>query len=190
MPYLNLNQLKKKNFKKIGKNVKVSSNASIYDCGKIEIGDNSRIDDFCLISGKVSIGKNCHIAAFCNLAGGEKGIFINDFAGVAYNCQIFTQSDDYSGNTLTNPTIIDEFKDELKAKIIIKKHVIVGTKSVILPGVILETGCAIYTCSLVTKSTEPWSIYCGIPAKKIKNRSKNLLKLEMQYLNSLKKNIG
>ena len=68
---------------------------------------------------------------------------------------------------MTNPTIIDEFKDELKAKIIIKKHVIVGTKSVILPGVILEIGCAIYTCSLVTKSTEPWSIYYGIPAKKI-----------------------
>lgn len=83
MSYLNLNQLKKKKFKKIGKNVKISSKASFYDCGEIEIGDNSRIDDYCLVSGRVFIGKNCHIAAFCNLAGGEKGIFIDDFAGVA-----------------------------------------------------------------------------------------------------------
>lgn len=187
MSYLNLNQLKKKKFKKIGKNVKISSKASFYDCGEIEIGDNSRIDDYCLVSGRVFIGKNCHIAAFCNLAGGEKGIFIDDFAGVAYDCQIFTQSDDYSGYTLTNPTIPDKFKNEVKKKITIKKHSIIGTKSIILPGVILETGTAIYSYSLVTKSTEPWSIYFGIPAKKIKSRSRNLLKFEIQFLNSIKK---
>ena len=35
--------------------------------------------------------------------------------------------------------------------------------------------------SLVNKSTEPWGIYVGIPAKRIKDRSKDLLKFETLF---------
>ena len=64
---------------------------------------------------KVKIGRNVHIAIFCNVAGGEKGIHLDDFSGLAYGCHVITQSDDYSGKTLTNPTVPDEFKREQKA---------------------------------------------------------------------------
>ncbi len=36
--------------------------------------------------------------------------------------------------------------------------------------------------SLVIKSTQPWSVYCGIPAKRLKARKKGLLQLEEAYL--------
>jgi acetyltransferase-like isoleucine patch superfamily enzyme len=36
--------------------------------------------------------------------------------------------------------------------------------------------------SLITKSTEPFSIYLGVPAKKIKQRKKNFLKFEKLIL--------
>ncbi len=182
MSYYSQKELKSMNFKYLGKNVKISTKASIYDCKKFEIGNNSRIDDFCVISGKISIGHNVHVAPFCLLAGGKEGIILEDFSGLAYHVQVFTQSDDYSGNTLTNPTIPEEFKKEFKQKIIIDRHVIVGAGSLIMPGVVLAEGTAIGALSVVRKDTEAWNIYLGNPAKKIKKRKKDLLELEKEYL--------
>ncbi len=183
MAYYTNNELKKLNFKSLGNNLKISTKASIYDYDKIEIGDNSRIDDFCVISGKLTIGRNVHITPQCLIAGGDKGIVFEDFTTIAYHSQIFTQSDDYSGITMTNSTIPKEFKNEFKKEVIIKKNSIIGAGSIIMPGVILAEGTSIGAMSLVLFNTLPWSIYVGIPAKKIKTRSKNLLELEHQYLN-------
>jgi len=182
MAFLSENEITSLGFLKLGKNIKISDKASIYNHDQISIGDNSRIDDFCVLSGKISIGRNVHIAVFCNIAGGENGIFLDDFSGLAYGCHIFSQSDDYSGRTLTNPTIPDCFKKETKAAIQIGRHCIVGTSSIVLPSVTLAEGTSVGAMSMVTKSTEPWSIYFGIPAKKIKNRRRDLLELEKQYL--------
>jgi acetyltransferase-like isoleucine patch superfamily enzyme len=182
MAFYTRDQLEQFGFKSLGQNVLISDKASIYNFNEIEIGNNSRIDDFCVVSGKVSLGRNVHIAVFCNVAGGEKGVVMEDFSGLAYGCHVFSQSDDYSGKTLTNPTIPDRFKSEKKAAIYIGRHSIVGTSSIILPGVTLAEGTSIGAMTMVTKSTEPWSIYFGIPAKKIKNREKNILELEKKYL--------
>ena len=167
MAFLSTEQLIKIPFKSLGRNVKISNKASIYNPEKIEIGDNSRIDDFCVISGKVSIGRYVHIAVFCNVSGGSEGIIMNDFSGLAYGCHIFTQSDDYSGQTLTNPTVPSKYKSVIKKSINIGKHCIVGTGSLIFPRVNLAEGTAIGASSVVRKSTEEWSIYLGNPAKKI-----------------------
>jgi len=182
MAFIARDRLEGLGFKSLGENVRISELASIYNHSEIEIGDNSRIDDFCVISGKVTIGRNVHIAVFCNVAGGEKGIVLEDFSGLAYGCQVFSQSDDYSGRTLANPTVPDEFKNETKAAIRICRHSIVGTSSIIFPGVTLAEGTSVGAMTMVTKSTEPWSIYFGIPARKIKDRRRDLLKFEKQYI--------
>lgn len=169
-------------FKRLGDNVKISDKASIYNPELMEIGDHSRIDDFCVISGKVTLGRNVHIAVFCNIGGGDLGVTLDDFSGLAYGCHVFSQSDDYSGRTLTNPTVPDKYKHETKASVLIKRHSIVGTCSVIMPGITLEEGTSIGAMSLVTKSTEPWSVYFGIPAKRLKSRKQALLELEQDYL--------
>jgi len=59
--YLSEKKLAEMGFKHIGSNVKISDKACLYEAEKMEIGDNSRIDDFCVISGKVVLGKYCHI---------------------------------------------------------------------------------------------------------------------------------
>ena len=133
MPYLSEIQLQQLNFKSLGKNVKISPKASIYESERMEIGDNVRIDDFCVISGKVKLGRNVHIAIFCNIGGGELGVELQDFAGLAYGCHVFSQNDDYSGNTLTNPTVPVKYKIESKKAVLIKKHVIIGTNSIVFP---------------------------------------------------------
>jgi len=169
-------------FKYLGNNVKISDRASFYETEKISIGDNSRIDDFCVVSGSITIGNNVHIAVFCNLAGGEKGIVMEDFSGLAYNVNVFTQSDDYTGRSMTNPTVPSKYKNEAKSRILIGRHVIVGAGSIIFPGVTLGEGCAIGAMSLVMKDTLAWKIYHGIPAKIAKDREKRLLEFEKEFL--------
>lgn len=182
MAYYTENQLLSMGFKRLGKNVKISDKASIYNTEEIEIGDNSRIDDFCVISGKVTIGRNVHIAPFCLVSGGEKGISMDDFSGLAYKVQVFTQSDDYSGKTLTNPTIPNKYKLEVKKAVHLGRHVIIGAGAIIFPGVKIEEGCSVGAMSLVNKSTQPWGIYIGNPARRLKDRKKDLLELERKFL--------
>ena len=182
MAYYSQNQLHKLGFKYVGKNVKISDKASIYNHDQIEIGDNSRIDDFCVISGRIKIGRNVHITPTCLVAGGIKGIIFEDFTTLAYGVKVFTQSDDYSGETMMNSTIPKNFKNEFMKEVIIKRQSIVGAGSIIMPGVILEEGTSIGAMSLVLKSTIPWGIYVGIPVKRLKDKKKYLIKLEKKYL--------
>lgn len=86
---------------------------------------------------------------------------------------------------MTNPTIPNLYKNVFSASVTLKRHVIVGSGTVILPGVTLNEGVAIGALSLVSKSCEEFAIYAGSPAKFIKKRSRNLLTLEEQYKSSL-----
>jgi acetyltransferase-like isoleucine patch superfamily enzyme len=188
MGYYKEEELKNLGFKYIGKNVKISDKASIYNHDQIEIGDNSRIDDFCVISGKIKIGRNVHITPTCLVAGGTEGVIFEDFTTVAYGVQVFTQSDDYSGKTMCNSTIPKKYKKEIFNEVILKKYTIVGAGSIIMPGVILGEGTSVGAMSLVLKTTEPWGIYVGNPAKRLKDRKKDLLELEKEYLKNEGKN--
>jgi acetyltransferase-like isoleucine patch superfamily enzyme len=180
-------ELKKMAFKAIGKDVLISRYARIYSIKNIEIGSNVRIDDFCLLSGKIKIGNHVHISAFTTLCGGDKGIVLEDFVNISEKVVIFAKTDDFSGATLTNPTIPDKYKNIFEAEVILKKHAIVGVGSSILPGVIMGEGSVLGAKSFLKKSTEPWSIYVGVPAKKIKDRKKDLLKLEKLFLEEYNK---
>lgn len=170
-------------FKNIGYNVHISRKASIYSPESVEIGSNVRIDDFCILSGHILIGNNIHIAAYSALYGGNASIQISDFANISSRVCIYAISDDYSGETMTNPTIPDRYKKIQSEPVLIGKHVIIGSGSTVLPGVTLAEGTAVGAMSLCKNSTEPWKIYAGIPAKVIKERKQNLLNLEKEYIN-------
>ncbi|MWV29457.1 acyltransferase [Aurantiacibacter rhizosphaerae] len=182
MAYLGCEELEAMGFAALGANVKVSDKASIYEPEKITIGDFSRIDDFCVISGRVTLGRNVHIAPFCLVAGGEPGVVMEDFAGLAYGVQVFSQSDDYSGRSLTNPTVPAAYKHETKRAVRIGRHTIIGARAIVMPGVSMAEGTAVGAGALVSKSTQEWSIYAGSPARRVKKRSSDLLGLEQQYL--------
>lgn len=184
MAFLSADQLDALGFKSLGKDVLISDKASIYNPELMAIGDLSRIDDFCVVSGNVTIGRNVHIAVFCNVAGGSEGVVFEDFSGLAYGCQIFSQSDDYSGGTLTNPTVPPEYKNEKRSRVVIGRHCILGTYTVVFPGVEIGEGTAVGAVAVVTKSTDKWSIYAGNPARRVKERKKDLLELEQAYLSA------
>lgn len=183
MSYLSDDELKALGFKCIGKNVKVSKSAAIYDAHKIELGDHVRIDDLCILSGRIVIGDYCHITPMCLLAGGEPGIYLGDYCTLAYGVKVFSQSDDYSGESMVNSLINKKYKNETFAPIVIEKHVILGANSVVLPGVTISVGCSFGAMSLVNKSTSSWGIYVGNPVRYLKQRSKRILELEKDFIN-------
>jgi len=178
-------ELKGVGFAKIGKNVLISRKASIYSPELIEIGNNVRIDDFCILSGKIKIGNYVHIAAGCYLFAGDAGIELNDFSGLSSRVAIYAVSDDYSGDFLTNPTVPEEYRHVIKGKVVLGKHVLVGSGTTILPGVFIDEGAAIGAMSLVSKNIGSWKIAVWIPARVINDRSKKLLELERKFLADL-----
>lgn len=186
MAYFTEKDLLKLGFKSVGKNVKISKSASIYNFDQITIGDFSRIDDFCVISGSVTLGRNVHITPQCLVAGGSEGVICEDFSTLAYQVKIFSQSDDYSGNTMANSTVPKKYKNEVKKSVSIGRHVIIGAGSTIMPGVHLAEGTSVGAMSIVLKDTESWFIYAGAPAEKIRKRSRGLLLMEKNYLASEK----
>ena len=178
--------IEKDKFKFIGDEVKIWPNAKLVNTENISIGFRSIIDDFVLImaiGNPILIGKFVHIASFCSITG-RGGFEIENFAGLSSGVKITTSNEEYSsGKCLTNPTIYQEYRTTTNEKITIKKHAIIGTNTVILPGITIGEGCAIGANSLVTKDTEPWSIYFGTPAKRIKARPKDMiLKMEEELL--------
>lgn len=177
-------ELQELGLKHCGKNVMLSRKASIYGADKISIGDNARIDDFCILSGNISIGNNVHISAFCGFFGGSAGIVLKDFSGVSSRGVIYAETDDYSGAAMTNPTLPDAYRLVSGGTVTLEKHVLLGSGCTVLPGVTIGEGTSVGSMSLVTKSLEPWGIYVGIPCRRIKDRSKNLLELEKKYLES------
>lgn len=170
---------------KIGKNVLISRKASIYGGANIQIGDHVRIDDFCILSGRIVLGNYVHIAAYTGLFGGTSGIYCEDYVGISSRSVVYAESDDYSGNSMTNPMIPDEFRGIYGGKVLLKKHAIVGSGSTVLPGVTVGEGSAVGTMSLVNKDIKSWTINIGIPCKEIKERSKELLQKEAEFLKKI-----
>lgn len=168
-------------FKSLGSNVKISKKCSIYNPANIEIGNNVRIDDFAILSGKIKLKNYIHVAAYSGLFAGNAGIIMEDFSTISSRVMIYAITDDYSGNTMTNPTVPSKYKHVISEKVILQTHVIVGSGSTILPGVTIKTGAAVGAMSLVNKDLKEWGIYVGTPAKFLKKRSEKLLRLEAEF---------
>jgi len=180
MGILGRKEINKIGFASVGDNVLISDKASFYNPKKIIIGDNVRIDDFCVISageGGVQIGSYIHIAVYTCLIGRET-ITLKDFCNISSRVSIYSSNDDYSGAYMTNPMVDAQLTNVNHAPVSIGKHVIIGSGSVILPGSIIEDGAAVGALSLISGSVPKSNIYAGVPARFIKKRMEEMFKLE------------
>ncbi|WP_313083965.1 acyltransferase [Pulveribacter sp.] len=182
--YYTEQDLQKAGFKSLGRHVRIAKNCTIVGLENIAIGDHVRIDGFTTLAahgcGWLDIGSHIHIGGYCFLAAGH-GIQMRDFSGLSQGVRIYSQTDDYSGGSLTNPTVPEKYKNTTKGAVALGRHVIIGSGSVVLPGVCIEEGSAVGAQSLVNKSLPPWGIFFGSPVKRLKSRSKRLLELESQF---------
>jgi galactoside O-acetyltransferase len=175
-------------FAALGQDVQVSELASFHGVSRIALGDHVRIDDFCVISagaGGISIGSHVHVAVFCSLIGAGM-ITLRDFSNLSSRVAIYSSNDDYSGAAMTNPLVPVEFTKVEHADVTVGRHVIIGSGSVILPGVTLEEGVAVGALSLIKVDCKAFGIYAGQPARRIAERSRALLDMERRWLASQK----
>ena len=168
----------------VGSNVRIDRSVRFFGAPRISIGDNVRIDAYCVISAGeqgIHIGSHIHISVFCSLLGAGK-IVLEDFSTISVRVSIFSSNDDYSGNSLTNPCIPDKFRNVTSGPVVIQKHAIIGAGAVILPNVTLGIGSAVGALSLVRKNVPAYTVVAGSPAKKISTRANQLEALEKAFL--------
>ncbi|HBH7053685.1 TPA: acyltransferase [Morganella morganii] len=180
-------ELREFGFKSVGKNVLIAKNCTIIGLDNISIGDNVRIDGYTTIAasgGFLNIGSFIHIGAYSLLSAGA-GIIMEDFSGISQGVRIYSKTDDYTGNHLTNPTVDSTYTGIISGTVTLSRHSIIGSGTVVLPNVTIGEGSSVGALSLVTKSLAEWGVYFGSPAKKIKSRKKKILELEKEFLSKI-----
>lgn len=172
-------------FKKIGKCCQISERAVFHNPEKMVIGNYCRIDDFTVISAPIELADYIHIGSHCSIVGKQK-LTMQNYSGLSSHCAVFTSSDNYDGQYMTNPCIPEQvngtqIRKTESAEIIIHTHTVVGCRCTILAGTEIGSGSAIYAHSLLNGYYEPRSIYAGTPAKFVKSRKNNIFELEKQW---------
>lgn len=172
-------------FASVGERVSIDERAAFFGVPHVSLGDDCRIDCFALITagpGEVRIGNNVHISAGAHIFG-TGGVTIEDFGGLSGGGSIYSASDDFTSGYLTNPTVPDDLRNVRIAPVHFERHVLVGARSIVLPGVRLGVGSTVGALSLVHKDVPPYAVMAGTPARKVAERDANLLtSLEAEYL--------
>ena len=130
---------------KLGKNVNIHMGVKFFKPWGVIIGDNVNIQMGCFIDGRGLI----EIGSNCDITIGVK---------------ILTQQHD----------IDDGYYTTQSKKEIIGDDCILGSYSLILPGVELGQGSVIGAGSVVPKSIGTWKMAAGNPAKEIRDRKRNV----------------
>lgn len=183
MPFLNGAQVISMGFKSVGYNFMLSDKASFYNASNISIGNNVRIDDFCILSageGGIILKNNIHIACYTSLIG-KANITMDDFSVLSSKVTVYSSTDDFSGEYMISPMCRSKDSKVKSAPVYIGKHTVVGTGSVILPGATVNEGVALGAMTLLKTDTKEFSIYVGNPARYLRQRSNRCSLLAEQY---------
>ncbi|HBP26609.1 MAG TPA: galactoside O-acetyltransferase [Alphaproteobacteria bacterium] len=172
-------ELQELGLKSYGKNVLISRKCSIYGAHNISVGDNVRIDDFCILSGNITIGNYVHISAYCALYG-RAGITIGNFCGLSPRTTIFSASDDFSGEFMVSPMVPEHLTKLTAGPVVLNDFVQVGANSVVMPNVTFGTGAVCGVFSFVKNDLDAWTQNVGIPCRFLCQRKQNPIKLAEQ----------
>lgn len=167
-------------FAALGRKVLISRRASFYGRSRISIDSNSRIDDFCVLSageGGIAIGRHVHIGVMSSLIG-QGRIELGDFSTISGRVSIYSSSDDLSGAVMISPTVPAEFTNVDHRPVRLGRHVAVAVGAVILPGSDIGEGASVGPLSLVRGSLLPFHAYIGVPARRVRERKRDMLDLE------------
>jgi acetyltransferase-like isoleucine patch superfamily enzyme len=148
----------------------VARSAKLFGKKYIKLGFNVEIGDFAVLKtfgGIIEIGLDSQIGPCTVLYGGKSGIIIGKYVMVGPHVMFAVGSHNYKQTDV--PMLCAE---ELNSKgpIIVEDDVWIGAHCVICDGVHIATGCVIGAGAVVTKSTEAYGIYAGVPARKIGSR--------------------
>jgi galactoside O-acetyltransferase len=156
-----------KNYFKINK-IQIGSNIIITGIENIHVKENFTISSGCKIyshSGKLTIGENFSTNNNVFIGASEGEIVIGNNVIIGPNTVL--RAGDHEFKDVSIPIRDQGHK---KGKITIEDDVWIGANVTILRDVNISKGCIIAAGAVLNKSTEPYSIYGGVPAKLLKKR--------------------
>lgn len=150
-----------------GKNIYIGRFVYLWAKHNISVGDNFYIGKFSQIECDAEIGNNVIIGNQVGIVGRYDHHYQQIGIPTRLASQIRDDNYDWKG---------------INEKIIIEDDVWIGFGSVIISGVRIGRGSIIAAGSVVTKNVQPFSIYAGVPAKKIRDRfdSESDLKVHLE----------
>jgi dTDP-4-amino-4,6-dideoxy-D-glucose acyltransferase len=157
---------------KKGEDVRISELAVLARPELIEMGDHIAIDQWTYISTQLKMGSYIHIAPSVSIIGGAPALLVmGDFTNIGSGSRIVCATDDFTQG-LISPVVPIEHRTVINKPVVFERYATLGVNCTVLPGVTLGEGCIVGANSVVTKDTEPWTIYAGSPARPIKKREK------------------
>lgn len=158
--------------KACGEDVWISPSVEIKRPHLVTVGSHVAIDSGFYLTTGAEIGDYIHIGPYVSVIGGATGLLrVGHFCTIAAGSRLICGSDEFKGAGLVGSTIPKEFADNLIIEpIILERFASLCTNVVVMPGVTIAEGCVIGAGSVVTKSTDPWTIYTGSPAKPLQIR--------------------
>lgn len=179
----------KAQLKSLGRGSFISPKADILDKASVSIGGNSRVGEYCRIEaldgssidigersriyryahligygGKITLGNKCSVHPWVMISG-PGNVAIGNHVRIAPRVTIV------AGNHVFNRADLPIHEQGMEAgNISIQDDCWLGANAVILSGVTVREGSVIGAGSVVTKDTEAYGIYAGVPAKLIGSR--------------------
>lgn len=162
-------------FKSIGEDLYVDPTSRIRHPQNVSLGNHVAIDLGVYISTAATIGDYIHLAPYvCVIGGAESNLIMEHFSGASAGSKILCGSDDFTKGMM-NPQVPIKYRAPKISFVHFKPFSCVGVNCVVMPGVTLAEGSAVGSNSVLTKDTEPWTIYVGNPAKPVKLRDRELI---------------
>ncbi len=143
-----------------------------------QIGENCFLAETATLIGDVEIGNNCSIWYNAVLRGDVHYIKVGNNTNIQDNAVVHA-------TYKKSPTNIGNYVTIAHGAIVhgctIRDNVMIGMNAVVLDDAIVESNTIVAAGSVVTKGTivESGCVYAGIPAKKVKEISKELLEGEI-----------
>jgi acetyltransferase-like isoleucine patch superfamily enzyme len=160
------------NFRSAGSDVKIHPQAKLIGPENIVFGSHIIIDDFVFIGAhrNLIIGNYVHISSHVSITGGGDCLLC-DFCGISTGARLLSGSDEIHSGKLTGPTIPEEFRSVTRGRVVVGAHAVVFANAVVLPNIRIGEGAVAAAGAVVTRDLEPWTIYAGVPARRVGTRA-------------------
>ena len=172
-----------KRLKYLGVGARIGKTVRIRRPEDVIIGDGCILDDFTYISCAMELGKYCHIASNVTISGGSSHFTAGNFVGISSGSCIYAASSEYLTAALDMPSIPEDLRfGGQSQEIVFGDHVLLGSHTVVLPGVYLPNGVATGAHTLLrVKKYEEWFLYIGADGKKMMPRDHYALDKKLGY---------
>ena len=170
-PYAILNHINsfffKFKFKSCGRKFYAAFPLIVKNYQNIQIGNNFSSMGLTYLyadQGKIIIGDNCSINSNVQIGASVGKIIIGSNVLIGPNVVLRAANHGLKKSNLM------KMQPHSYGEIIIEDDVWIGSNAVITSGVKISNGSVIAAGAVVTKSTDSYGIYAGVPAKKINER--------------------